>query len=523
MSAHLKNRGSFHLAIPPALACLVCLLLMWVSPAASQADEAEWMYNPNAVVEIELGELSAEELQKLEEEPDEYQKGTFELKIGGTPVAPAAEASIRLKGGIGSFRPITEKAAFKVKFPKKTPFFGLRKMTLNNMVQDSSMIDETLAYEMFRAFGVPASRTGYAFVRVDGVKYGVYLNLETLDEISLGHLFASTQHLYEADAPGTDLRPGQASTFEVDEGDETNISDLEALINAANNLSGDWSNNVSSVADLTELVQMWAVERYIGHWDGYAGRAGEEKYRPNNYYLHSDTNGIFTMMPWGTDQTFGTLEPGGTTVLSFGEPAGGRIFNYCYEDASCKEMYDRDLERIYNEVSKLSLDSHAAALAQMLAPYEAMEEDPHREFTASEIAAGVSRTRQFIANRQSELYAYLHPTSPTPPPGTEPRLAKIGKTEFRKGVVITHLTAFEPGVALQKVMTHLGHHRVKVCTGRREVHRARAVTVACRVSKRVRFRIRAGHRVHLNVRAGFTNDAGGYAFKVHHLTVPHHS
>ena len=35
----------------------------------------------------------------------------------------------------------------------------------------------------------------------------------------------------------------------------------------------DWSNGLAAVADLEEMTRMWAVERYIGHWDGYAGRA----------------------------------------------------------------------------------------------------------------------------------------------------------------------------------------------------------------------------------------------------------
>ena len=33
-------------------------------------------------------------------------------------------------------------------------------MTLNNMVQDESMIHETLGYAILRAAGIPAPRTG---------------------------------------------------------------------------------------------------------------------------------------------------------------------------------------------------------------------------------------------------------------------------------------------------------------------------------------------------------------------------
>ena len=48
---------------------------------------------------------------------------------------------------------------------------------------------------------MPASRTGYAYVRVNGSDYGVYLNVETLDDVSLPRWFASTGHLYEGTYP----------------------------------------------------------------------------------------------------------------------------------------------------------------------------------------------------------------------------------------------------------------------------------------------------------------------------------
>ena len=51
------------------------------------------------------------------------------------------------------------------------------------------MIHETLGYEVLRAAGVPAPRTGFAYVRVNGVGYGLYLDLETYDDVSLPRLF----------------------------------------------------------------------------------------------------------------------------------------------------------------------------------------------------------------------------------------------------------------------------------------------------------------------------------------------
>ena len=127
---------------------------------------------------------------------------------------------VRPEGQSGTSRTLDGKAAFKVKFNHSVPgqrLLGPKKLTLNNMLQDGSKVAETLAYEAFRAAGVAAPRTGYAYVQVDGEDYGLYLNVETLDQVSLRRWFDSTKHLYEGDygrtsprgVPGFRSRRGQ--------------------------------------------------------------------------------------------------------------------------------------------------------------------------------------------------------------------------------------------------------------------------------------------------------------------------
>ncbi|HXQ88524.1 MAG TPA: CotH kinase family protein, partial [Solirubrobacterales bacterium] len=221
-----------------ALACLAGFLVL---PGAAAADEAEPLFDPASVAAIDFT-LPPASLQKLQEEPetDEYQHAEITVKVGGVTHS-LADIGFRLKGGHGSFRELDGKAAFKVKFAefvKKQKLLGLKKLTLNNMVQDPSMVHETLAYEFFRDLGLPAPRTGYASVRINGTLYGTYLNLETYDDTMLPRFFATTQHLYEADAAGVDVRTGEAGTFEVDEGDDEDISDLETLIEVVNKDEG---------------------------------------------------------------------------------------------------------------------------------------------------------------------------------------------------------------------------------------------------------------------------------------------
>jgi hypothetical protein len=520
-------------AIGAVIGCAA--LLLFAAPATSLADEIEWMYDPDAVVEIHLGGLSEEDLDALEAEPDEYRNGTFALEVNGVAKGPSfAEVGIRRKGGLGSSRPIkTGKSGLKVKFDEYVDdqyYFGIKSLTLNNMVQDDSMIHEALTYELFHALDLPASRTGYAFVTLNTTKYGLFLNLETLDEISLPQWFPTTGHLYEADEPGTDVRPGEAGTFEVDEGDDEDLTDLEALIAAANDAEGDWSDGMDAVADLAQMTADWAVERYVGHWDGYAGAAldepPEDPIRPNNYYLHSDAAGVFQMMPWGTDQTWEFIS------LSFEFPAEGLMFNKCLADISCKHLYLEGLTAIHCVNDDLDQGSHATRLAAMLAPYQDEEDESRRGYSAEEIEEEVENVEDFAAERMEQVEVYLtsqgalgggeDPCATPPPPlpdpepktdkqtvklGNLPGVASFGRPRATGSFISTPLIVPVPGLSVQRVMSSFDGQRRTVCTGRKSIAGAGRVTVRCRISRRARRHLESSP-LRLRVRVTFTPRSG---------------
>ena len=398
--------------------------------SAALADEADFLYDPGTVNEIELT-LPQAGVEGLEAEPFEYQPGgtvvvtpTDGTPGTGTPSQSFQNVEIKLKGKPGgSFQGLDGKAAFKLKFKKAEPFFGLRKLTLNNMTQDPSQLHESLAYTAFAAAGVPASRGGYAYVWLNGVNYGLHLNVESLDTVSLPKIFGTpfekaTQHLYEADQYGADFYPGAESLFEVDEG-EDDTSDLMALIAAVD--SGGAEGLVSRLAgqiDFAEMTRMWAVEKYIGHWDGYAGQGIDAEpdlnpHRPNNYYLYSDTSGRFQMLPWGTDQTWGENYDGGR--LEFDEQ-DGRLFDLCLEESTCAGMFSTAVASALAKVGAPQLDAQAAATAAMLAPWQALEASPRKPHDSGEIAAAVAATREFMAVRPAEAEAWLAAHPPPSPP-----------------------------------------------------------------------------------------------------------
>jgi hypothetical protein len=377
-------------------------------------------------------------------------------------------------------------------------------MTLNNMVEDPSMIHETLAYTAFRGSGVPASRTGYAYVYVDGEDYGIHLDIEALDEVGLPRIFgsfdANAQHLYEGEG-GADVRPGGAGSFEIDEGDEGDRGDLKALIEAVNS-SGSlpWATRVEAVADLREMTRMWAVEKYIGQWDGYAGRDGEE-WLPNNYYLYSDPNGRFQMMPWGNDESWQTAYR-----LPFDGPAG-LLFNSCLADATCAAIYRESVVAVRQAIAGMNLDALAVKTAAMLAPWQQLEQDEsdREEHGIEEIGDEVADTRAFIAARPGDVAEWLgeeqqpagSPAGATPG-STAPHISvnfpavggfRVGRPRVEKGVLRTQAHPWTRGVLIQRVTVPTAKGPTVVCRNRVRVKSARELTLSCRLPASVRKRL----------------------------------
>jgi CotH kinase protein len=493
------------------------------------------IYASGTIAEVDL-DLPPESIAALESEPFEYVPGDFTLSFtDGTPGGVTStlptlhEVGIRLKGQIeGSFRELDEKAAFKVKFNEfvKQKLLGLKGLTLNNMVQDPSMLHEALAYEAFRAAGVPASRSSYAFIRVNGDAYGVYANVESFDDVALERWFGpfddDTQHLYEGEY-GTDLTPGGAAAFEIDEGDEDDRGDLEALIAAVNASEGDgWANGVAPVADLAEMTRMWGVEKYVGMWDGYAG--SDRNLLPNNFFLYSDPFGRFQMFPWGTDQTWG--DP-----VEFDEDAG-LMFDRCLADEECRALYVGEVGAAGEAIEALELESLADEIAERLAPWQEMEDDSRREFSAEEIEEGVEETHDFMLDRPDELAEWLkaeseqEPEPEEPEPEGEPagaasaspaggvpdesaegspphaRLRLAGASAVS---VLLRLPAAGKVVAIGRIGSRRGPQRA--CKTSREVTEPGSVTLRCSLSSAVRKRLRR-HWLKLRLTVWFQPQGG---------------
>ncbi len=309
------------------------------------------------------------------------------------------EVTAHLKGVYGSLRTLEQKASFSIDLNGVTEggsIRGLKKLKLNNMVQDPSGTHETLTYQLYRSVGLPAPRTGYAQVYVNGDYYGVYVNVEAADSEFLDRNFGQHDgNLYEG-AYGVDFYDGYEPYFECDEcAYPDDRSDITAVTNV---LNGSATN--AAIADLDELVDLdqfltyMAVEAITLHWDGYT--------TANNYRIfHDPGDDRFVFLPWGTDQTW---------IDAYYDPWSGygRVLTFCIANPSCEAEYNAKLLEIADQTEALNLTE---SFVELVRTYDAdFVTDPRVEWaipthetylraTQANLEAGPERVRGQVGAR----------------------------------------------------------------------------------------------------------------------------
>ena len=358
-------------------------------PNRLPSDRPAAVFDPERVHTVDL-QLEERDMDRLRREPYEYVEGRFRFTPEDGEPDEWLDVGLRIKGRAGSLRELDEKPAFKVDFDRfgndGQTFRGLAKLTLNNAVQDPSALHEWLAYLILREAGVPAPRTGHARVRLNGLDYGLYVNLESLDKAWLEKRFASTKHLYEG-LYGQDLNSESVGEMEVDVGNPDDRRDLWDIVDLAQEPSRRGFYAASQeLVNWDEVLTMMATEIYIGHWDGYAPTR-------NNYFFHLDDTGRLSLLPWGTDQTF--AHP---LHLHRGQ---GLLLSYCLEDDACRLRYDEAIGALVDTLDGLDLVDRLDAQADRIEPH--VRRDPRREHPMEVFHAVVDQTRDFLRDRRAQV------------------------------------------------------------------------------------------------------------------------
>lgn len=219
----------------------------------------------------------------------------------------------RLRGNTSR---LAAKKSFKVSinaFEQGRHYYGLEKLNLNGQHNDVSLMRSKLCWDSYLDSGLPASRTSYCELYINGEYKGVYLNTEHIDEQFVRRWFGNGSGnlykcLYPADLAYLGSNP---DNYKIEQfgrrvydlktnryrDDYSDLAELATVLNSAPD--DNFVCEITGILNVDAYLKIAAWDILLGNWDGYI-------YNKNNYYLYKNPfTGQFEYIPYDLDNTLG--------------------------------------------------------------------------------------------------------------------------------------------------------------------------------------------------------------------------
>ena len=294
---------------------LSTILLLAGHMAASQPviPGKGYVYNDSIVPKIDIL-IRSDFLDQIFADPAsdyEYPATFIFTTPAGSDTVP--DVGFRLRGNTSRN---SAKKSYKVSFNTFVPgrkFHGLEKMNINGEHNDPSIMRAKLCWDMLRYLEVPASRANHVQLYVNRVYYGLYLNVEHIDEQFVRTRFGDNHgNLYKCLWPADLVYLGDRqdsykllheSRRAYDLVTNKEYDDIQDLVNLIRVLSsaskGTFTCEFEKVFNISGYIKICAFDILTGNWDNYS-------YLKNNFYLYMNpVTGRFEFIPYDLDNTFG--------------------------------------------------------------------------------------------------------------------------------------------------------------------------------------------------------------------------
>ena len=114
----------------------------------------------------------------------------------------------------------SDRYSFKVEFDhydSSITYHGLDKLSLNNLIQDSTMMKDYLTYTMMKEFDAAAPLCSFVYITVNGEDWGLYLAVEGVEESFLERNYGSDYgELYKPDSMSFGGGRGNGKDFQIE-------------------------------------------------------------------------------------------------------------------------------------------------------------------------------------------------------------------------------------------------------------------------------------------------------------------
>lgn len=347
-----------------------------------------------------------------------------------------SNVGLRAKGN--NSRRLTEKYglerySLKVEFDhyEYGSYHGLDKFSLDSSFQDNSYMKTWITYDMMNHMDIPTPLCSWAWVRVNGEDWGLFLAVEEPEEAftkrnfgnDYGQLYKPDYRKLDAENADVHLRytdddfDSYDNIFRHAKFDPTD-ADKQRLIDALKILST--GESLETAIDVDEVLRYFTVQVFVVNMDSYLGRTG------HNYFLY-EQDGILQILPWDYNLAFATYSLGmpdpindSTLYVNYpiNTPASGEIMRKrpLYHNLMKNNEYYEQYHKYFDYLIESYFESgyftdFAEETADMIAPY--VEKDPTAFCSYADWQLGAKTIRNFCLLRAESVRGQLDGTIPS--------------------------------------------------------------------------------------------------------------
>jgi spore coat protein H len=386
-----------------ALTAAWCVVLA-TSVSSCESRNGESSNSTNSIPRYELS-IASKDLRELERNIDgeRLRPATFTAK------GKQYDVKVRLRGSWARSWP---KKSFKIFFEEGKRFEENECLNLNTGWRDPAFVREPLAYHIYAACGVPASKAQMVQLRVNGAFHGLYVEVEQPEKPFLKRHQLAGAALYKANSDRNlsderNLGSEQVFTnhYEKETRKKEGWRDLQTfcqeLTAAKDDVPGFFSRNV----DVAEYIDYLAASVLVQNWDCL---------NKNHFLVHDlHGSGKWLVVPWDLDRTLGDHWQGGFNSVEVplllgkrqlpGPTGWNRLADAFFSDKTLRQRFLDRLETLLEK--EFTTEKLFPIVDQFEADVGSMAAQDRKRWPseAGEFHRGIRALKDFIPRRKSFL------------------------------------------------------------------------------------------------------------------------
>ena len=289
-----------------ALSIILIISVFGMTECAGEKKDYTEIFEKDSVIDINI-DIDEADLNDIRNYPKNEEYHSADITVDGIKVE---NAGIRTKGNMtlnSVANSDSDRYSYRIKFNKYVKgnkLLGLDELCLNNGYSDPSYMREYLHYEVLRSLGMNVPETVFARVYINGEYAGLYLAVEGIDDTFLEDNFGEAYkdgNLYKMDEGSTlEYKENEDYSYaDLKSGDDENLDDFKKFVKKLNDMTDGEKGDIEDILDVDSALKYIASNTVLCNYDSYNGNMH------HNYYLYENENGVFTVIPWDFNMSFG--------------------------------------------------------------------------------------------------------------------------------------------------------------------------------------------------------------------------